>query len=116
MAYALIIAVSRENGDRKYISYRDRYGLKKPVHDLLSASGIDLTWGGGFNELEQIQNYLPEYKIIVYDGLSSNRVLFSGNSLSNRKLYLLYYGGHYNVIKNLKGAMAKSYINNACDT
>jgi len=52
----------------------------------------------------------------VYDGLSRDRVLFSGNSLSNKKLYLLYDSGQYNVITNLKGAMTKRYICNACDT
>ena len=52
------------------------------------------------------------------DGLNPDRVIFSGNSLSNKKLYLLYDvdSGHYNVITNLKAAMAKKYICNACDT
>jgi len=52
----------------------------------------------------------------VCDGLSPDRVLFIGNSLSNKILYLLYDAGHYNVITNLKGAIAKRYICNACDT
>jgi len=45
------------------------------------------------------------------------RVMFSGNSVSSKKLYLLYDSKdkHYNVITNLKAAMAKSYICNACD-
>jgi hypothetical protein len=44
--------------------------------------------------------------------------MFSGNSLSAKKIYLLYDrdNGHYNVITNLKGAMVKRYICNACDT
>jgi hypothetical protein len=43
--------------------------------------------------------------------------MFSGNSLSAKKLYPLYNRdpGHYNVITNLKGAMAKKYICNGCD-
>ena len=52
----------------------------------------------------------------MYDGLSPDRVIFSGNSVSNKKLHLLYDSGHYIVITNLKGAMAKKYICNACDT
>jgi len=52
----------------------------------------------------------------VYDGLSPDRAFFSGNSVSNKILYLLYDGGHCNVITNLKAAMAKKYICNACDT
>jgi hypothetical protein len=44
--------------------------------------------------------------------------MFRGNSLSAKKLYLLYNSdsGHYNVITNIKAAMAKRYICNACDT
>jgi hypothetical protein len=74
--------------------------------------------GGGFRELEQFQQYLSDYKIIVFNGLHRDRVMFSGNSLSAKKLYLQYDrdNGHYKVITNLKGAMAKRYICNACDT
>jgi hypothetical protein len=64
-------------------SYRDGKGLKQPVQDLLSASGVDLNRGGGFKK--RFQNYLSDYKIIVYDGLSPDRAPFSGNSLSNMK-------------------------------
>jgi hypothetical protein len=72
------------NGDPKDKSYRDCKSLKQPVQNLLSASGVKLTNGGGFKELEQFQNYLSDCKIIVYDGLSPDRVFFSGNSLSNK--------------------------------
>jgi hypothetical protein len=54
----------------------------------------------------------------VFDGLKPDRVIFSGNSVSTKKLYLLYDSdaGHYNVITNLKAAMAKTYMCEACDT
>jgi hypothetical protein len=44
--------------------------------------------------------------------------LFSGNSVSTKKLYLLYDSdaGLYNVITNLKATMAKTYKCEACDT
>ena len=44
--------------------------------------------------------------------------MFSGNSLSSMKLHLLYDrdNEHYNVITNIKDAMAKQYIRNGCDT
>jgi len=116
LAHALIIAMARVNGYPKYKSYKNGRGLKQPVQDLLTASGVNLNKGGVFKELEQFQNYLSDHKIIVYDGLSPDGVLFGGNSLSNKKLYLLYEGGNYIVITNLKGAMAKRYICNACDT
>jgi len=92
--------------------------LKKPVEDLLDASGVDLANGGVFQERWQFQEHLSDYKIIVFDGLNTDRVMFSGNSLSTKKLYLLYDRDirHCGVITNLKGVMAKKYICNGCDT
>jgi hypothetical protein len=84
--------------------------MKRPVQDILTASGVDLINGRGFKELKQFQNYLSDYKVIVYDGLHPDRVIFSGNSLSNKKLYLLYDSGHYYVFTNFKAAMAEIYL------
>jgi len=92
--------------------------LKKPVEDLFSASGDYLTNGGGLKELEQIQNFVSGCNIIVHDGLSHDRVIFERNSLSNKKLHLLYNAdsGHINVITYLKTATTNKYISNGCDT
>ena len=118
LAHALNIVMSRLNCDPKYELYRHGKCLKKPVEDLLNASGVDLTNDGCVEELRQFQAYRSDYKIIVFDGLRPDRAIFSGNSLSIKKLYLLYDAdsGPYNVITNLKGAMAKKYICNGCDT
>jgi hypothetical protein len=116
LAHALVIAVAQVDNDPKYKSYRNRYCLTQPVQDLLKASGVDHSNGGVLEELRQFQQYLSDYKIVFF-GLHTDRVMFSGNSVSNKKLYLLYDSdsGHYNVITNLKGAMAKKYICNGCD-
>jgi len=118
LAHALIIAMVKVNDDSKFKSYRNGYGLKEPVEKLLNASGVDLSNGGGFKELQQFQQYLSDYKIIVFDGLYPDRVMFSGNYLSAKKLYFQYDRDHdhYNVITNLKGAMPKRHICNGCDT
>jgi hypothetical protein len=89
LAHALIIAMARVNGDPKYNSYRDRYQLGKPVEELLKASGVYLSNGGGLEELQQFQECLSDYRI-VYDGMSHDTLIFSGNSLSDKKLYFLY--------------------------
>ena len=54
----------------------------------------------------------------MYDGISPDRAILEGNSLSNKKLHLVYDAdsGHFNVITKLKSAMVKRYICNACDT
>jgi hypothetical protein len=65
LAHALIIGMARVNGDPKYKSYRNGYGLTKPVEDLLEASGVYLSNGRGLEEIQQFQAYLSDYKIIV---------------------------------------------------
>jgi hypothetical protein len=84
LAHAIIIAMARVNGNPKYESYRDVYQLGKPVEELLKASGVALSNGGDLEELQQFEEHLSEYRIIVYDGLSPDRLIFSGNSFSTR--------------------------------
>ena len=51
--------------------------MKQHVENLLKASGVDLSNDGGFEELEQFQEYLSDYKNVVFDGLNQlDAVLF----------------------------------------
>jgi len=69
----------------------------------LGVSDVDLRNVGGLKELEKLQNYTSGYKIIVYGYLSHDGVIFEGNSVLNKKLYLLYDADseHYNANTNL---------------
>jgi hypothetical protein len=118
LAHALVIAMAQANGDPEYKAYRNGNRLEKPVKELLRSSGVDLSQGGGIEELRQFQEFLSGFKIVVYDGLSPERVIFTGNSISEKKLSLLFdeETGHYNVITNIKAAMGKKFICEACDT
>lgn len=108
LGHALIIAMARVNGGPKYQSYKNGKCLEQPVEYLVKSSGFDLSNRRGLEELQQFQEHLSRYKIIVFDGLNPDRLIFSGNTLSAKKLYLPYHSdsGHYNVIKNIKAAMA----------
>jgi len=64
LAHALIIAMARVNGDPKYESYSHGRCLKQPVEEHL-VSGVELSNGGGFEELRLFQEYLSDYNIIV---------------------------------------------------
>jgi hypothetical protein len=86
LAQELIIAKAKVNGKPKYKSYRNVCGLKKPVPELLSASGINLNNVGPFNEFEQFKIYLTGYKIILIVPLNTDSVIFSGNFNSKKKL------------------------------
>ena len=91
---------------------------KIPGEDLLKASGMDLSNGETLQELAQIQECLSDYKIVVFSGLSSDKVMFGGNSLSSKKFYLLYNADtkHYSVTTNIKASITKKDICNTCDT
>ena len=52
---------------------------------------MDLSNGGSLQELAQFQEYLSDYKIVVvFSGLSPDKIIFAGNYVSSKKLYLLY--------------------------
>ena len=110
--HALITAMARVNGDPKYKSYKEGYVLHKAVEEHLKVSGVDLFNGGGLKVLQLFQEYLSDYKIIVFEGLYPDRVMFSGNSPSAKKMYLLCDQDfrHYKVITKLKGAIAKNHL------
>jgi hypothetical protein len=118
LAHALVIAMAQVNIHPNYELYRHSICLNKTVDNLLNVSGFDLSNGGSLEELWQFQEYLSDYKIVVLDGLIPDRDIFSGKSLSAKKLYLLYDRdcGNYNVITNVEAAMAKKYMYNGCDT
>ena len=56
--------MARVNGDPKYESYSHGRCLKQPVEEHL-VSGVELSNGGGFEELRLFQEYLSDYNIIV---------------------------------------------------
>ena len=58
---------------------------RSAVEDLLIASGVYLFNGGGLEKLQHFQVHISDYKIIVYEELSPNRLISTGNSLSKKK-------------------------------
>ena len=66
------------------------YLLDQPVDELLKNFGLDLSNRGSLEELQQFQDYLSDYKIIVYGRLSPDRLISTRNSVSNMKLHLQY--------------------------
>jgi hypothetical protein len=40
--------------------------------------------------LKKVNSFKSDYKIVVFDGLSHDSLIFSGNYLSAKKLYLPY--------------------------
>ena len=51
LTQAIIVAMVRIKGDQKYHSFGHVTDLRKPAEDIIEASGVDLSNGGGSHEL-----------------------------------------------------------------
>jgi hypothetical protein len=77
LAYSLIIAIARLNNDPNYESYRQGHKLIPEVDNLLQTTGIDLTNGGGTQELKLFHS-ITDLRIVVYGGLNCNDIMIDG--------------------------------------
>jgi len=116
LAHALIIPIARVDNDANYTAYRKGRKIRRVVEALLQQTGIDLTRGGGNSELDGFQEHFRDYKIVVYQGLGCDDIIFEGQVDSSKHLNLLYdyVERHYHVITKLTGTMAKRYVCKAC--
>jgi hypothetical protein len=57
----------------------------------------------------RFQDHFAEYRIVVYEGLRCDQILFNGNNKSTNRLNLHFVEitKHYHVINSLTVAMAK---------
>ena len=76
-----------------------------------------MTKGAGIPELVRFMENFHDYKIVVYEGLSCDNIMFEGRVESSKRLNLLYYDvqQYYHVISNLTGAMERRYLCKACN-
>ena len=114
LAHALVIAIAKVKNDPNYKVYRQGRKILPEVHELLQASGVDLSRGGGIPELQAFQRHLSHNRIIVYSGLRCD-IMFDGQVTTSQRINLLYDGQNYHVITNLTAAMAKRYVCPACN-
>jgi len=70
LAHALVIAIAKITNDPNYKSYRDGWKIGPVVQRLLETTGINLDRGGGIEELTRFQEYIKEYRIVVFSGLN----------------------------------------------
>ena len=80
-------------------------------------TGINLDRGGDIAELVRFQEHFHECKIVVYQGLSCDSIMFEERVESPKRINLLYDNvrHHYHVITNIIGAMARRYVCKACN-
>jgi len=112
---ALTIAIARVENDANYKAYRQGWKILPVVEALLQQTGIDLNRGAGIPEINRFQEHFRDYKILVYQGLGCDDIMYEGQVDYSKYLKLLYddIERQYHVITNLTSAMAKRYVCNA---
>jgi hypothetical protein len=117
LAHALVIAIAKVTNDPNYKVYRQGWKIFPVVQNLLETTGIYLDNGGDIPELIRFQEHFKEYRIVVYEGLDCDHIIFDDQNEAPKRQNLLYDGvtRHYHVINNLTGAMVKQYVCNVCN-
>jgi hypothetical protein len=115
LAHALIIAIASLDNDPIYNSYRRSYKIRPKVDCLLQATGVDLSQGGDVPNVQQYYYY--RYKIVVYNGLKCDSIMYEGQVDAPKRIKCLFdeKEKHYHVINNLVGAFAKRYLCETCN-
>lgn len=100
------------------MSYRQGRKTRPIFQQVLETTCIDLDNGAGIPELTKFQEHFHDYKIVVYEGLNCDSIMFEGQVAFSTRLNLLYddVTRYYHVIINLTSALAKRYVCKACNT
>jgi hypothetical protein len=119
LAHAIVLATAKLNNHPNYESFRKGCLILPHVRRLLTNTGIDLIRGGGLPELAMFQQYLTDYRIVVYEGFDSKRIMFDGQNAGSTKPRINLLNDditrHYHVINNLTGATIQEYVCRACN-
>ena len=109
LAHALVIAIAKLENDPNYTAYTKGWKIKTKVNELLTTTKINLSNGGGLQELQKFSDHFQNYRIVVYSGLNSNDIMYDSGLVGKQTIYLLYDAEHkhYNVITNITGCFWK---------
>lgn len=116
LVYALILAKTFCEGQNNYLKKIQNNSklLKEKGLELCHSASVDLSNGGGLEEIIAFQNYFKDqYRIVVYSGRSGTSILYENKEQNDLpKLNILFENNHYAPIKSLTGAFNFSYY---CD-
>lgn len=101
-----------------FLTYKQNYNeLIAEAYLLCHYADVDLSNGGGLDEIKKFQDYLhPAYDITVYDCARGRSTLFrNGNTNAVKKIRLLLENNHYTLIKSTTGAFGFSYYCEPCN-
>ncbi|XP_018571114.1 uncharacterized protein LOC108910853 [Anoplophora glabripennis] len=111
------VAIGYVNKDKDQTKVRRDIGKLQTLraNELLQAASVTIPKEGcGIPELQQFQQYLKDYCIVVYQyGTKGHDVIFKGVA-KDLKLNLIYHKDHYNVITSLTAAFCCEYYCERC--
>lgn len=119
LASAIVISIGYIDGPEKYneLTYRGNYDMliAKSI-DLCSKANVDLSFGGGIDEIIKFQNYLgTDYRITVFNSRDGKSIYFK--SCHENYIYtinLLLDDFHYCVILKATAVFASAYFCSHC--
>lgn len=118
LAYALVCA--KVNIDAKHILLsnlqNNEHILKAKALEQCYSARVNLSLGGGIDEISKFQQFLSEYKIVVYNSRSGKSVIYEDKIIpwSVPRLNILKENDHYVAIKSLTAVFAVSYYCEQC--
>ena len=119
LARALAVAIARIENDPQYNQIRNSRNhiqLDRAL-DLHQVANVPLR-PCGLNEVEQFQQHLTNYQIIVVSGNHNNAIIYPPRPPANpdpeKSIYLYFHANHFDVITSLPGFLNRSYFYHRC--
>lgn len=115
LAYALVLGIAHADQNKNEFNF-----LKYPLNqdsftekaiELCNNAKVDLSYGGGIEELKQFQTFFGNnYNIIVYTNRKGRSLLFEGNGVDDiKKIFLFLEDQHYLLITSVHSAFNLKY-------
>lgn len=120
LAYAILLGIAHVDKDVNMFNYLlylpniEQYTQR--ALRLCESAKVDLSYGGGIEELNQFQIYFAsKYNLIVFSDRKGRSLFFRGHEDDSiPKIYLLLENHHYLLITSLHAAFSVNYYCDQC--
>lgn len=120
LAYALVLGIAHAQGNKNHfirLTYPPNVDIfTEESLALCQKANVDLSYGGGIEELRQFQNYFgKEFNIIVFNDRKGRSLFYRGHTEDEiKKIYLLLEDEHYLLITSTHAAFSVNYFCDLC--
>lgn len=114
---AIVVSMAYVDKSLDYNKIRRDNGKIQTQKALQLLNDADITipeQGAGISELQQFQRFLNEYQITVYAYGSKGRDIIYKGAEATKRINLLHYKNHYNVITSLTAAFSCNFFCEHC--